>query len=165
MLVAVYFKFYKTFHLYRINDHEVDLTTPLSDPSIFIHRFCDKLNFGEKRPAVQQTAIKLVQSMKRDWIHTGRRPSGLCGAAILMASKYHGVERDLSEIVGTVNACDETVRKRVKEFKATTAASLTRGEFEALDIKTDEKDRIQSGADDGMDPPSFIKHINKNKWK
>ena len=60
--------------------------------------------------------------MKRDWIHTGRRPSGLCGAAILMASKYHGIEREMSEIVGTVNSCDETVKKRVKEFKATTAA-------------------------------------------
>lgn len=26
------------------------------------------------------TAMRLVQRMKRDWMHTGRRPSGLCGA-------------------------------------------------------------------------------------
>ena len=85
--------------------------------------------------------------MKRDWIHTGRRPSGLCGAAILIAARYHGIERDISEIVVTVNACDETVRKRIKEFKHTNAAQLTRPEFEALDIKTDEHERIQAGDD------------------
>jgi hypothetical protein len=26
------------------------------------------------------TALRLLQRMKRDWMHTGRRPSGLCGA-------------------------------------------------------------------------------------
>jgi transcription factor IIIB subunit 2 len=97
--------------------------------------------------------------MKRDWICTGRRPSGLCGAAILIAARYHGFKRDISEIVMTVNTCDETIRKRLKEFKNTNAALLTRGEFEALDIKTDDKERIQAGENEGMDPPSFIKSI------
>lgn len=29
------------------------------------------------------TALRLLQRMKRDWMHTGRRPSGLCGAGTL----------------------------------------------------------------------------------
>lgn len=28
------------------------------------------------------TALRLVARMKRDWIHHGRRPAGLCGAGI-----------------------------------------------------------------------------------
>jgi len=38
------------------------------------------LEFGEKNHDVSMTAMRLVQRMKRDWMHTGRRPSGLCGA-------------------------------------------------------------------------------------
>ncbi len=29
------------------------------------------------------TALRLVSRMKRDWIHHGRRPAGLCGAGVL----------------------------------------------------------------------------------
>lgn len=28
------------------------------------------------------TALRLVARMKRDWIHHGRRPAGLCGAGM-----------------------------------------------------------------------------------
>lgn len=38
------------------------------------------LEFGDKTREVSMTALRLVQRMKRDWMHTGRRPSGLCGA-------------------------------------------------------------------------------------
>ncbi|MEQ2169433.1 hypothetical protein GOODEAATRI_025230, partial [Goodea atripinnis] len=38
------------------------------------------LEFGDKNHEVSMTALRLVQRMKRDWMHTGRRPSGLCGA-------------------------------------------------------------------------------------
>jgi transcription factor IIIB subunit 2 len=31
--------------------------------------------------------------MNRSWITTGRRPNGLCGAAILIAAKIHGFRR------------------------------------------------------------------------
>ena len=33
--------------------------------------------------------------MNRSWITTGRRPNGLCGAAILIAAKIHGLEERL----------------------------------------------------------------------
>ena len=29
---------------------------------------------------MSKTALRLVARMKRDWLHHGRRPSGLCGA-------------------------------------------------------------------------------------
>lgn len=52
----------------------------LTDPCLYIMRFANKLEFGEKTHEVSMTAIRIVQRMKRDSIHSGRRPSGLCGA-------------------------------------------------------------------------------------
>ena len=51
-----------------------------TDPCLYIPRFAHLLEFGEKNHEVSMTALRLLQRMKRDWLHTGRRPSGLCGA-------------------------------------------------------------------------------------
>jgi transcription factor IIIB subunit 2 len=72
------------------------LELPNIDPSIFIFRFCSKLELGGKSNEVAMTALALLQSMKRDWICTGRRPNGLCGAAILMAARCHGFKRTIA---------------------------------------------------------------------
>jgi transcription factor IIIB subunit 2 len=55
----------------------------VSDPCLYILRFANRLEFGDKTHEVSMTALRLVQRMKRDSIHTGRRPSGLCGAGKL----------------------------------------------------------------------------------
>ena len=44
------------------------------------------------------SALRLVQRMKRDWIQTGRRPSGICGAALLIAARVHGFRRTQREV-------------------------------------------------------------------
>ena len=120
---------------------------PVIDPSLFIHRFCAKLEFGEKLSAVSMTALRLLQRMKRDWMCHGRRPTGLVGAAILIAARYHGFKRTTNQIVQTVHVCDETIRKRLVEFKQTSVAKLTREEFEKLDLEKDIADEC--------DPPAF----------
>jgi transcription factor IIIB subunit 2 len=51
--------------------------------------------------------------MKRDWMSHGRRPSSLCGAAILIASKIHGIKCSIADICQTVFVCDETIRRRL----------------------------------------------------
>ena len=122
---------------------------PVIDPSLFIHRFCAKLEFGDKHKEVSMTALRLVQRMKRDWMSHGRRPTGLVGAAILIAAKYHGFKRTTNQIVQTVHVCDETIRKRLVEFKQTPIARLTREEFEKIDLEKDIKGEC--------DPPSFKK--------
>ena len=53
-----------------------------ADPCLYIPRFAHLLEFGEKNHEVSMTALRLLQRMKRDWMHTGRRPSGLCGAGV-----------------------------------------------------------------------------------
>lgn len=54
------------------------------DPCLYIHRFANKLEFGDKTHDVCMMALRLVSRMKRDWMHHGRRPSGLCGAGMIM---------------------------------------------------------------------------------
>jgi len=50
------------------------------DPCLYIQRFALQLQFGDKTRKVEDTAMRLVQRMKKDWMHWGRRPTGLCGA-------------------------------------------------------------------------------------
>lgn len=54
------------------------------DPCLYIHRFANKLEFGDKTHDVCMMALRLVSRMKRDWMHHGRRPSGLCGAGMIV---------------------------------------------------------------------------------
>ena len=63
-------------------------------------------------PKVSVSALRLVQRMRRDWIQTGRRPSGICGAALLIASRVHGFRRTQREVVRIVRICDAACSER-----------------------------------------------------
>lgn len=90
----------------------LNLRLPIVDPSLYIHRFAAKLEFGDKTQTVAISALRLVSRMKRDWMQVGRRPSGICGAGILIAARLHGFKRTQKEIVHVVKICDVTLRKR-----------------------------------------------------
>ncbi|CDW72004.1 transcription factor iiib 90 kda subunit [Stylonychia lemnae] len=151
------------------------LEVPLIDPSIFIHRFCSKLEFEGKSHQVALTALRLLQTMKRAWITTGRRPNGLCGAAILIAARYHNYKRNIGQIVRVVHVCEETIRKRLDEFKNTRTAQLTRDEFQCIESGKPadtniggslirlEKSPSSASIEENMDPPSFTKNLCKKK--
>ena len=62
------------------------------------HRFAKLLDFGEKVHEVSTTALRLVHQMKRDWMHTGRRPSGLCGAALVVSARLHNFNRTIEDV-------------------------------------------------------------------
>eukprot|EP00250_Pteridium_aquilinum_P019302 c24385_g2_i1 orf=141-2372(+) len=104
------------------------------DPSLFIHRFTDRLlrktSVEGKRNIVAQTALRLVASMKRDWIQTGRRPSGICGAALFISAHIHGFECTKTDVVSVVHICESTLTRRLIEFENTESGSLTAEEFE-----------------------------------
>ena len=63
---------------------------PIIDPSVYVLRFANKLGLGEKTHEVSRSALRVVSRMKRDWLQVGRRPSGICGAALLIAARLHG---------------------------------------------------------------------------
>ncbi|CAH8354703.1 unnamed protein product [Eruca vesicaria subsp. sativa] len=102
----------------------------LVDPSIYIPRFAKTLLKGNEETAnVVLTARDILASMKRDWIQTGRKPSGICGAALYTAALAHGIKCSKTDIVGIVHICEATLTKRLNEFGDTEAGSLNVGEL------------------------------------
>lgn len=122
----------------------LNMKPPVIDPSLYIHRFAAQLEFENQESAVANTALRLVQRMKRDWIQTGRRPSGVCGAALLIAAKIHGFRRTHLDIIRVVKICDVTLRKRLYEFEDTPTSDLTLEQFTKIDLNSLEE----------CDPPS-----------
>eukprot|EP00922_Rhytidocystis_sp_ex-Travisia-forbesii_P048958 GHVS01072887.1.p1 GENE.GHVS01072887.1~~GHVS01072887.1.p1 ORF type:complete len:703 (-),score=169.90 GHVS01072887.1:188-2296(-) len=112
------------------------LQVPHIDPSLFMERFASQMELGDKTLAVASTAVRLIQVMTRDWLSTGRRPTGLCGAALLIAARYHSIKMNADDIAHIVRISSLTVMKRLYEFKRTSTAALTAEEFEAADLNT-----------------------------
>ncbi|KAL5770230.1 hypothetical protein ACOSP7_014384 [Xanthoceras sorbifolium] len=98
----------------------------LLDPSIFLPRFTSRLEANKK---VCNTARNILASMKRDWMTTGRKPSGLCGAALYISALTHGFKFSKSKIVSIVHVCEATLTKRLIEFENTDSGSLTMEDF------------------------------------
>lgn len=84
-------------------------------------------------------------------MHYGRRPSGLCGAAILVAARLNEVHCSIKDIIKVVKVCETTIRKRLCEFGETPTSNLTLDEFMTIDLEGEE------------DPPCF--KANKRKQK
>lgn len=105
-------------------------------------RFANRLEFGEKTHEVSMTAQRLVQRMKKDSIHSGRRPSGLCGAALLLAARMHDFSRKPNDIVRVVKIHESTLRKRLLEFGETPSSALTIDEFMSIDLEAEQGESI-----------------------
>uniref|UniRef100_A0A674JLM2 Transcription factor IIIB 90 kDa subunit n=1 Tax=Terrapene triunguis TaxID=2587831 RepID=A0A674JLM2_9SAUR len=130
---------------------ELCINAPAIDPCLYIPRFAHMLEFGDKNQKVSMTALRLLQRMKRDWMHTGRRPSGLCGAALLVAARMHDFRRTVKEVIRVVKVCESTLRKRLTEFEDTPTSQLTIDEFMKIDLEEE------------CDPPSFTAGQRKLK--
>ncbi|XP_035407391.1 transcription factor IIIB 90 kDa subunit isoform X2 [Cygnus olor] len=130
---------------------ELCINAPAIDPCLYIPRFAHMLEFGDKNHEVSMTALRLLQRMKRDWMHTGRRPSGLCGAALLVAARMHDFRRTVKEVIRVVKVCESTLRKRLTEFEDTPTSQLTIDEFMKIDLEEE------------CDPPSFTAGQKKLK--
>jgi len=122
------------------------INIPAMDPCLYVMRFAHKLEFGDKTHDVSMTALRLVSRMKKDWIHFGRRPSGLCGAALLIAARLHDFCRSVNDVIKVVKVHESTLRKRLVEFGETSASQLTVEEFMNVDL---------DAMTEEMDPPSF----------
>mmetsp|Transcript_25954 Transcript_25954/g.52911 ORF Transcript_25954/g.52911 Transcript_25954/m.52911 type:complete len:330 (+) Transcript_25954:213-1202(+) len=103
----------------------LNLTLPVTDPSLFVHRFASRLQLGSKTSSIILSSLRLIARMKRDWISTGRRPSGLCGAALLLASHMHGVKKSQKEISKIVRIGNIVLGSRLKEIGDTSINFLT----------------------------------------
>ncbi|XP_038725437.1 transcription factor IIIB 60 kDa subunit isoform X2 [Tripterygium wilfordii] len=140
----------------------------LVDPSIFIEKFTQSLLGKEDRKRnveVAKTAESIMASMKRDWITTGRKPSGLCGAALYISALSHGIKCLKSDII-------EEFMEKAYELRESASTKLPNV---APDLKEvlcphkksqpfacqlckscyDEFMKVSGGLDGGVDPPAF----------
>eukprot|EP00252_Welwitschia_mirabilis_P026349 TRINITY_DN8639_c0_g1_i1.p1 TRINITY_DN8639_c0_g1~~TRINITY_DN8639_c0_g1_i1.p1 ORF type:complete len:666 (+),score=178.80 TRINITY_DN8639_c0_g1_i1:307-2304(+) len=119
--------------LMRLEQHPI-VQKPV-DPSLFIHRFADRLvgrsTTRKQFHSIVNSALRILMSMKRDWLQTGRKPSGLCGAALYIAAHAHRINCTKTEVVSVVHICENTLTKRLIEFEDTESGSLTIEEFES----------------------------------
>ena len=160
------------------------ISLPIVDPSLYIHRFAAQLQLQPNQPLphsashshsqqkdvargasthmVAMTALRLVSRMKRDWLQVGRRPSGICGACLLIACRMHGYRRSHREILDVVRICDATLRRRLIEFVATPSSQLTFVEFEQHNAP-DEGVEPTAVVDDGHNPPAFTRSIQSEQ--
>ncbi|KAI8093554.1 uncharacterized protein BX664DRAFT_384967 [Halteromyces radiatus] len=129
----------------------LNLKLPLIDPSIYISRFAAACDFGDYTHRVAQDAVRLTQRMDRDWIRTGRRPAGICGACLLIAARLNGFKRSIKEMIFVVKVAEQTIQKRLKEFGDTESATLSVRDFRDIWIETE------------ADPPAFTKNRKNQK--
>ncbi|KAI0914956.1 hypothetical protein F4823DRAFT_570287 [Ustulina deusta] len=121
-------------------------------PEDLMMRFAEKLDFGEFTNKIAADATRLCQRMGRDWMVMGRRPSGICGACLLMAARMWNFRRTVREIVYVVKVTTHTIEQRLDEFTVTESSNLSIENF-----------LNQEFLESRHDPPSFYKQ--SDEWK
>ncbi|KAL8732116.1 MAG: hypothetical protein Q9181_004069, partial [Wetmoreana brouardii] len=122
---------------------------PINIESLIL-RFAEQMNFGRMKQRIANEAVRIVQRMSRDWMTDGRRPAGICGAALILAARMNNFRRVVREVVYTVKVAEGTIMKRLDEFKDTQSSDLTVEQFRTTDLP------------EAADPPAFK---NKDKVK
>jgi len=110
---------------------------PSVDPSLFLDRFTQQVPMfcdNGKQKEVATTAIKVIQSMKRDWLATGRRPNGIIGASLIVAARIHEFKINPEDVAHMCRISTATINFRLKEFRST-ALALTCQDFDEVCIE------------------------------
>ncbi|KAI1334972.1 hypothetical protein F5Y15DRAFT_399897 [Xylariaceae sp. FL0016] len=121
-------------------------------PEDLMMRFAEKLDFGDLTNKVAADATRLCQRMGRDWMIMGRRPSGICGACLLMAARMWNFRRTVREVVYVVKVTTHTIEQRLDEFTITESSDLSIEDF-----------LNQEFLESRHDPPAFYKQ--STEWQ
>ncbi|KAK1755467.1 transcription factor iiib-like protein [Echria macrotheca] len=117
-----------------------------------IFRFASKLEFYHDTNKVADSAVRIAARMRKDNMTHGRRPAGICGAAIIMAARAHNYRRTVREVVYIAKVTMATLQERMIEFANVPSAQMTISEFH-------EQDFLESN----HDPPFVYKQTKE--WK
>lgn len=126
----------------------ININLEVIDPSLYIHRYADKLDFGDKMNSVVTSSLRVITRLKKDWIVMGRRPDGVCAAALLIAARAHEFSVTQDTMAQLFRISLDTIRKRLLEFRSTPSAQLTMQQFFQVDV--------DAGIE--YDPPAFIRN-------
>lgn len=145
MLIVLKVNVFKLGHCFKQLHSKVTLGEVLPIlPEDLIYRFAVKLEFALETDKVAETAVRLVNRMSRDWMVMGRRPSGICGACLILAARIHNFRRTVTEVVYVVKVTTATLQKRLDEFQFTASSDMTVESFLRSDF-----------LESAHDPPSF----------
>ena len=126
----------------------LNLQLPIIDPGLYIHRYALRLpQCNEKLNSIIIIALRIVTRLKKDWIVIGRRPDGICAAALLIAARAHGYPISQGEIAKIFRISCDTIRRRLDDFRAIPSAQLTVFQFHTQDCAVE------------FDPPAYIKNL------
>ncbi|KAL4992564.1 hypothetical protein BDW68DRAFT_184091 [Aspergillus falconensis] len=133
----------------------VFLMNPI-DPESLIYRFAKQLEFGPSTMQVASEAVRIVQRMNRDWMTTGRRPAGICGAALILAARMNNFRRTVREVVYVVKVTEITISQRLNEFSSTESGELTVDQFRSVQLENTHDPPSFTRARQGRKPPRSI---------
>lgn len=134
----------------------LSIQLPIIDPSLYIHRFANKLEYGDMTHTVAMSALRLLARMQRDWMSEGRRPSGICGAALLIASRMHNFYRSQADVARVVRIGNVALRERLVELHRTPTATMTAAQVDAGGGDDGKWTSLSiSDGSEACDPPAF----------
>lgn len=147
---------FKLGHIYKALIDELRIngngfTVHPINPEDLILRFANRLEFGSDTMRVANDAVRIVQRFHRDWMTPGRRPAGVCGAALILAARMNDFRRTTREMVYVAKVSEATLQKRLDEFKITESSNLTVEEFRNIDLEQ------------SCDPPAFYEQTKGKK--
>lgn len=139
----------------RYSNDYVDLLA--HGPEVLVDRFVESLEFPPQSVRkIKEDAIRVVGRMKRDWMSDGRRPAGVCGAAVILAARMNNYRRTTREVVLTAKVNEITLNKRLEEFSDLTSSQLSVKDFRNNQILDDV---------DAANPPAYTRARNPPKPK
>ena len=118
-----------------------------SPPESLVERFVTELEFDRRDQAkIKSDAVNIVRRMKRDWMHYGRRPAGVCGAAVILAARMNNYRRTIREVVLVAKVTEITIGKRLEEFQFTQSSKLSLEDFRDEGLRNELQE---------TDPPAY----------
>ncbi|ORX39134.1 hypothetical protein BD324DRAFT_577073 [Kockovaella imperatae] len=131
---------------------------PEVDPAIYNIRFAKHLDFPETaiESKIATDASRLVRRFRADWMTQGRRPAGVCGACLVIASRMNGYLRTPEEVAQVVKVSPWTIKRRLLEFAQTSSATKTVDQFSKME---------ETALDEGLGerPPSVKQRKKKDE--
>jgi transcription factor IIIB subunit 2 len=113
-------------HYMKLICRATSTAVPPLDSSLLLSRLAEQLGIGDAvlTQNVCVCALKILRMMEDSWINQGRRPLGLCAAALIIACEAFHVPIDSREICTYVRLTGHTLQQRLVEFWNTPASKL-----------------------------------------
>jgi len=98
---------------YRYISRELELGMALVDPVSYVFRFAGQLKLSVK---TQTTAVKILESAKKEEILSGKSPQGTAASALYVASIINKEKVTQRAVADAAGVTEVTIRNRYKEF-------------------------------------------------